>query len=53
MKMNSRLRRFGVTFALATGAAVAFAPLSSAQRFSEWSTPANLGSTINTVSFEG
>jgi hypothetical protein len=31
----------------------AFGPQGNAQNFSGWSTPINLGSTINTSSFEG
>jgi hypothetical protein len=30
-----------------------FLPQGNAQNFSSWSTPVNLGSTINTSSFEG
>jgi hypothetical protein len=45
--------RFGVSLWLFSAVLTAFGPWGNAQNFSGWSTPVNLGSTINTSSFEG
>lgn len=51
MKANMRLLR-GASIGLAAGLVTVFAVGALAQHFSEWSPPVNLGSTVNTASFE-
>jgi len=53
MKTGSRRRRLAVVMALAAGTAALFGPRSSAQRFSEWSAPVNLGPIVNSGFFDG